>query len=281
VQLPNPSCALQGCSGRIDPEVSFTSSNPDIANFVRQDPQSDNPRKPFIDKGTDKPVADASSGLLCAFNAGTTNVSVESGGLSYTTTVTVRGGSVLRPCGTVPLQNPPRQQVSSSQVGSPSPAPQNEQPQPITPQVVPPPVPPAIVPPPLAAPAPATPPPARPALPPALVGPPAVILPFPVTSARPLPPWGTSPVTSSVSVFQPAVKVEKQREEEEALEHQQSASRYQPGDGRLFGGLLVGIVLSAALGAAALRSRPRRGDRGMALARSYTASTPRRHWRPR
>ncbi|HEX7290630.1 MAG TPA: hypothetical protein VF250_05810, partial [Conexibacter sp.] len=102
VALPNPSCALTGCAGRIDPEVTFSSSDPDIADFVRQDPRSTNPRKPFVDRRTDKPVADASSGLLCAFNPGTTTVTVRAGGLAYATTVTVRGGSVLRPCGTVP-----------------------------------------------------------------------------------------------------------------------------------------------------------------------------------
>ncbi|MDO9409966.1 hypothetical protein, partial [Patulibacter sp.] len=107
VTLPSPVCVgvqrADCATTRIDPEVTFHSSDPDIADFVRLDPASANPRKPFVDPATDKPVPDASSGLMCPFNAGTTTISIESGGLRYQTTVTVRAGSALRPCGTVPL----------------------------------------------------------------------------------------------------------------------------------------------------------------------------------
>ncbi|HEY6779349.1 MAG TPA: hypothetical protein VI111_00245, partial [Thermoleophilaceae bacterium] len=84
----------------------------------------------------------------------------------------------------------------------------------------------------------------------------------------------------SSTVFQPAAKVEQQRDEEEALEHQQSASRYDPGERRIASGLVLGLVLSAALGATALRPRRRPRDRGERLARSYATTTTRRHWRP-
>ncbi|MGX6449748.1 hypothetical protein ACVU7I_17055, partial [Patulibacter sp. S7RM1-6] len=122
VQLPSPLCAAStrdSCAQtRIDPEVTFRSSDPDILDFVRVDPASTNPRKPYIDPATDKPVTDATSGLACPYNAGTTTISISSGGLTYRTTVTVRGGSVLRPCGTVPL-NPAR--FETPQASAPSP----------------------------------------------------------------------------------------------------------------------------------------------------------------
>ena len=101
--FPPDQCLVAGCAARIDPEYSFTSSDPDIADFVRQDPASTNLRKPFLDAG-DKVVTDNTSGLLCPFNAGTTTVTVSAGGYSYSEQVTVLGGSVQRPCGTRPLR---------------------------------------------------------------------------------------------------------------------------------------------------------------------------------
>lgn len=290
VQLPLPSCAQNGCPGRIEPEARFTSSDPDIANFVRQDPASDNPRKPFVDPDTDAPVADASSALLCAFNRGTTTVSVRSGGISYSTSVTVRGGSVLRPCGTVPLAPQRFVRPPPSQPVTPPPPANQPPPGTVDTTVVPPPPPtqpgtlPPVevtVPPPAAVAAPPnspqpSPPPGSP-VPPA--GPPGFPPPRPATSARPIPPSGTSPVTSSATVYQPAAKVERQREDEEALEHQQSASRYLPEDRRVVGGLVLMLVLGTACAGAAVRPRRRHGDRGARLARSYATDT-REHWRP-
>ena len=101
--FPPDQCLVAGCSTRLVPEYSFTSSDPDIADFVRQDPASTNLRKPFLDAG-DKVVTDNTSGLLCPFNAGTTTVTVSAGGYSYSEQVTVLGGSVQRPCGTRPLR---------------------------------------------------------------------------------------------------------------------------------------------------------------------------------
>ena len=48
------------------------------------------------------------SGLFCAYNKGTTTVSIRAGGLSYTLPVTVQAGSVREPCGTVPLKRTAR-----------------------------------------------------------------------------------------------------------------------------------------------------------------------------
>jgi hypothetical protein len=274
VALPNPSCAATGCAGRVEPEVTFTSSDPDIANFVRQDPTSDNPRKPYVDPASDKVVADATSGLLCAFNAGTTTVSVAAGGLTYSTTVTVRAGSVLRPCGTTPL-SPARLAAAAVPTATPAPAPA---PLPATAQPTPSTAPPAPVP---APPPPVAPPAAPPAAPAAVLAtpflPPATTpaslpgtpVPPPGISPRPIPPSGTSPVQSPSSVVNPATKVERQREEEIAPEQQQSAVRYVPGDHRppiLPLGLLV---LAGALAGTAISPRLRRRDRGEELAMSY------------
>ena len=101
--FPPDQCLVAGCAARITPEYSFTSSDPDIADFVRQDPASTNLRKPFLD-ADDKVVTDNASGLLCPFNAGTTTVTVSAGGFSYSEQVTVLAGSVQRPCGTRPLR---------------------------------------------------------------------------------------------------------------------------------------------------------------------------------
>ena len=276
VALPNPSCAGTGCAGRLEPEVRFVSSQPDIADFVRQDPASTNPRKPFVDPATDKPVPDAASGLLCAFNAGTTTVSVAAGGLTYTTTLTVRGGSVLRPCGTVPLspRNLPAQQATAPV--APAPAPSQPQPaQPAAEVTLPAPVPA----PPAATPAAAAPPPPAPFVPPgsnaqAVVG---TIVPPPGLSPRPIPPSGTSPVSSPTSVVQPATRVEKEREEELAPEQQQSAVRYVHGSGNAIPpGAVLALLLAAGMLGAGLRPRTQGRDRGEELAMSYAPPARRR-----
>jgi hypothetical protein len=199
---------------------------------------------------------------------------VTSGGINYATQVTVRGGSVLRPCGTVPAQNPDR--PTTNRPDNPPPPPPAQQPQPTPTEVVlpPPPVAPAVV---VPTARPARPAPSPPPVSPPAALPPAVILP-PLSPARPLPPYGAGPLTGSSTVFQPAVKVERQKEEEEALEHQQSASHYDPGEARLMGGLVVGLILCGAFGFMAMR--PRRRDRGVQLARSYVKPSTRRHWRP-
>lgn len=268
VALPLPTCAGTGCPGRIEPEVRFTSSDPDIANFVRTDPKSTNPRKPFVDAATDKPVADAASGLLCAFNAGTTTISVAAGGLTYSTTLTVRGGSVLRPCGTVPL-NPARFTARPAAAPvAPAPAPPAAQPQPTPPAAVPAPV--AV---PVLPPAPVNQPAATPSVvPPAATPNPtiATVLPPPSLSPRPIPPSGTSPVSSPTSVTQPATKVEKEREEELAPEQQQSAVRYVDGSGNtLPPSAVLALLLAAGMLGAGVRSRAHKNGRGEKLAMSY------------
>src|SRR5262249_36741360 len=71
-----------------------------------------------------KPIADEHSGLFCAYNAGTTTVTVEAGGLASSQPVTVQPGSVEQPCGTVPLHNRPVPvQQAALPVPPPAPAP--------------------------------------------------------------------------------------------------------------------------------------------------------------
>ena len=146
--FPPNQCLIAGCSSRMVPEYSFTSSDPDIADFVRQDPASTNLRKPYLD-ANDKVVTDNTSGLLCPFNAGTTTVTVSAGGYSYSERVTVLDGSVQRPCGTRPLR-PDRFKRAASVAPPPappppSPAPGGSPPVEFTP---PPPPPPPLAPPP-------------------------------------------------------------------------------------------------------------------------------------
>ncbi len=157
--FPPDQCLVAGCAARLNPEYTFTSSDPDIADFVRQDPASANLRKPYLDEN-DKVVTDNSSGLLCPFNAGTTTVTIAAGGYSYSEQVTVLGGSVQRPCGTRPLR-PDRFKRAASLAAPPAPPPPPGTPPGNPPLNFTPPPPPATPPPP-ANPPPPTPTPATP-----------------------------------------------------------------------------------------------------------------------
>jgi hypothetical protein len=239
VEIP-ASCVNQSvCSTQMSPEYRFSSSRPDIADFVKQDPASSNLRAVYLN-AEGKPEPDPTSGLLCAFNSGTTTVSIETGGLSYSVPVTVQKGSVAQPCGTVPRTD----------LAAPAPT------------VTPPPLPPAAQPP-FKSPPGTLPPPVAPQLPVVqtpvstpivtaptpipgshpvpgkiptplqipifgsnpIIGPiPVIIPPAPPAAAEPAPPTGTSPVT------QPAVSPEPEEEEEAAFDlvHHAVAVRHEP-----------------------------------------------------
>ncbi|HXC45724.1 MAG TPA: hypothetical protein VNU24_03895 [Solirubrobacteraceae bacterium] len=285
-EFPPALCRQSDCSSAIEPEYTFTSSEPEIANFVEQDPNSTNLRKP-LQNAEGHVIPDPRSSILCAFNAGTTIVTVSAGGLSYSIPVTVQGGSVQQPCGTVPLSPSHFAVASSSKAAAPaapppSPAPA---PAPIAPPP-PPPVPPALAPVVKAAPKPAP----RVALPlvylpivqlPATGPVPAVPPPPAASFARPIPPGG-----ATVRVF------EEKREEEAAPEQSQAFARYPydapasahasmgiPGGGsaRLaIYGLPLGVLILMA-GAGASIGRRRRRSRGAAFARlslQQTIPTP-------
>lgn len=279
--VPIPSeCHGGRCASGILPDFTFTSSEPDIADFVSQDPSSLNPRTPLLVK--QKPVLNSHSGLLCAFNEGTTTVTVSTGGLAYSQKVTVLGGTAQRPCGTTPLRHLPP--VKGSTPVPPPPALPPTPPS--TPPVAPPPVPPVAT---AAAPAPTpvTPHPPTPTLPPTFFSTPTqfatpivpIVPPPPPLLLQPTPPSGTSSVQ------------EKEEEEEEAVEHSSAAvaERLSGGPARANAALtgsgsggsgvamygLPVLALVAALAAAGLR-RPGRRGRRQRIAYEYTNS-PRRH----
>ena len=268
-------CKGVDCAQFIAPGYSFSSSRPDIGDFVEPEPGNKNPRA--VLQGPDgKPIPDSQSGLFCAFNAGTTTVSITTGGLTYSEQVTVQAGSVEQPCGTVPLKNPP---PASSGVSVP-PAPVSPSPTPAsspTPVSFTPPPPPA---------APAPPPAAKPAVhvvkhvpapPPFFTAPAptvalaAALLPVPPPVPRPIPPAGTS------VVFQTAVAPEEESEEEEATEGVQNMAAYTPEDPRLSPvAPLVLLMIAAAAGVGVAKVRRGSRTRRVQAFAHVNASAPRR-----
>jgi hypothetical protein len=248
--FPPNQCLFAGCAARIEPEYSFVSSDPDIADFVKQDPASTNLRKPFLD-ANDKVVTDNTSGLLCPFNAGTTTVTVSAGGFSYSEGVRVLDGSVQRPCGTRPLR-PDRFTRAAPAAAPPAPPPPPGSPPGNPPLDFAPPAPPQPTPPPTPPPSPEPPvPPVDPFLPIAAATAafvPAILPPPPPPAVRPTPPGG-----APARVYQ----VEEEDEEEAAIEESQAFSRYEPDEGGLtVPPYLLGLVLIAAIGGASVRGGP-------------------------
>jgi hypothetical protein len=268
-------CQGANCAYEVPTQYTFTSSNPDIADFVEHEAASNNPRQVQLGPGR-LPIADSHSGLLCAYNEGTTIVSITTGGLTYSEPVTVRGGSVEYPCGTVPLKNPPRA-VSPSRVAfSPNLGPSGSPPG--SPQIQP------ISPPAPANPAPlspANPAPQPPALflppPPLVTAVPVIIPPLSPSVARPTPPSGTA------QVFEPS-GVTQEEDEEESAEETAGASQFSayhpdehpwPGPWLAFPLLVIvaGAGLSVGRGS---RNRSRRGRRqaarGISVARASVSA---------
>jgi hypothetical protein len=267
--FPPDQCLQANCSSFVKPQYTFTSADPDFANFVQQDPNSTNLRKPL--QGSDsKPITDNTSGLLCPYNAGTTTVTISSGGLSASVKVTVLSGSVAQPCGTVPLSpsrftNPAPVNPAPAPPPTLAPTPAVAPPPPAPPRVPPPnvPLPPLVVPilplPKLPLPPPKVfipPPPQIPALPPLTLAVAAGILappPPPVGAfARPTPPGG-----ATVRVY------EEKREEEAAPEQSQAFAAYHPDQGGdlALAPFVLGIVVLAAAAGASVRTGLRRRDR--------------------
>lgn len=252
---PNPYTAIpevcegSNCAKFIAPTYSFTSSKAEVGNFVEQDPNSINPRAVLQVDG--KPVPDSASGLFCAYNAGTTTVTLTTGGLSYSEQVTVQSGSSEQPCGTVPLLNQPAAEESQSPptVASPTPT---ESPPATEPFL-------ALTPPPalVTQPAPA----ARPhhhvspaSIPPALLAPVVLLAPLraalpppPPQAARPTPPSGTSAVEA----------LEREREEQGAVDLVHNAAVYEPAGNSLPSwSPLALLLIAAAIGSSIRRRRP-------------------------
>ncbi|HTB71304.1 MAG TPA: hypothetical protein VK707_10010 [Solirubrobacteraceae bacterium] len=260
--VPIPAnCVGSQCANGILPEYEFSSSRPDIGNFVEPNEATGNPEAVLL--ANEQPIPDAKSGLFCAYNAGTTVVTIKAGGLSSSLTVTVQAGSVRRPCGTQPLKEPPlAEQQAGAPVPPPAPAPTSAAPT-SSPPPVPVPAPPAPAPP-AAHPAPAAHPPApkpfflQPAPIAALL--PFVPLPVP-TPARPTPPTGSSFVTSPVEA------AEREEEVEEAPESvSNKAVAYRAGEHEPSPLYILGIVVLAAFAGASIRRRPGRGGRQVRVA---------------
>lgn len=293
LSFPAALCQQANCGTRIAPEYRFTSSDPDIADFVAVDPATSNLRKPL--QGADgKVVTDAASGLLCAFNPGTTTLTVSAGGMSFSQQVTVQAGSVQQPCGTRPLSPDRfRRVVEPEGEAAPPPAPAPAPTPAPSPSPAPPPPPPAIAAVlPRAAP---RAPRARP-LPPPFV--PAVFVPGevplkapdqrPIVGAAPPPPatsftTPTPPGGATVRVF------EQKREEEVAPEQSSAFARYDPDEHAPLAPALLGLALIAAFSGTALALGVRRRDRhrprrvapataaARARARADRPSSTRRH----
>jgi hypothetical protein len=266
--IPIPSnCLGASCAEALLPEYTFSSSRTDVGDFVKPNLASPDPHA--VLQGPDgKPIHDGQSGLFCAYNAGTTIVTISTGGLSASLPVTIQPGSVRQPCGTTPLKELPPLAATASVVPPPAPAPA---PAGAAPASSPPPVPLPPAPPltPAAPPAPPTPAPPLPFIPLAAAPTPTLaFVPLPVpTPARPTPPSGTSAVTSPVEV------AEHEEEEEEATEsvsNQAVAYRAQEHEPTPF--YLLGIVLLAALAGASI-SRPRRGRRELRVASATVTTT--------
>jgi hypothetical protein len=247
-------CLGPDCGDAVPTEYTFSSSNPDVGNFVAHEASSLNPRQ--VQLGANKqPIPDPHSGLFCAYNEGTTTISITAGGLTYSEPVTVQGGSVEYPCGTVPLKNPPALE-SPAQAAFPVPELSATNPPPISPQIQ------AIAPPP-AVPvhpkphhhrrSPAPPPLFLPVVAGIALLPPAILPPPPIT-ARPSPPTGTS----SAQVTQSAVAPERQREDQEAIDMVHNMAAYSEEDKRSVPSYLPAVVLLLAFSCAGLYDAKRR-----------------------
>ena len=271
--IPVPeNCVGSSCStSDLFPEYTFSSSRPDVGGFVKPNLATPGNRHAVLLDAKNEPVREpvnpetgveeSTSGLFCAYNAGTTIVTISAGGLAASLPVTVQAGSVRQPCGTVKLKElPARSQPTAVGAPPPAPAPGPSGP---PPAAAPPPIPLPIPPPPL--PALARPAPKL-AVPPfiplaGLSTPPLAIVPPPVpTPARPTPPSGTSAVTSPIEV------AEHEEEEESATESASAqAVAYRASDHEPPVAYLVGLLVLAALAGASAR-RPRRGRRGARVA---------------
>jgi hypothetical protein len=278
---PIPSlCVVQGCQTAVLPEYEFESSDKEVGRFVERNTASSNPHE-VLQNAKGEPIADereagkplaAQSGLFCAFNPGTTTVTIRAGGLSASLPVTVEAGSVREPCGTVPLK--PRAPAEATATPSPPPPPPpttspNVTPASSTPPPVPlPPPPPAVAPVPTRPPPLRTPPPAPFFLPLAASLPAVAFVPPPLPpAANPTPPSGTSAVTSPVEAAQ------KEEEEEEATESvSNQAVAYRTHEHEPAPTYLIGLLVLAAFAGASTGRRSRRRGTKLRIAPATVSS---------
>lgn len=253
-------CQGPNCSYEVPIEYTYSSSQPDIGNFVAHESASSSTVQ--IKLGANgKPIPDSKSGLFCAYNEGTTTVSIAAGGLTYSMPVTVQGGSSEQPCGTVPLEKPPpRYEVANtpfvvSNAGTPSVAPINTQ---ITNLVPPPP--------------PKLPQPSAPLLlsnPAALFAIPPPPLSVATTTPQPTPPSGTAQVPAQSPVSQTVSVAEREEEVEGAYQHVHNMAAYDQPEGESFPTWPIALIVVAAAAGAGLRPRRDRDGPAYAWARGF------------
>ncbi len=262
--IPIPSICDPECSTGLLPEYTFSSSDESIGQFVA--PNTALGAHAVLQGSDGKPVPDPHSGLFCAYNPGTTIVTVTTGGRTASLPVTVQAGSVRQPCGTVPAKKHGVAHAQSAAAPSAPPQPEPTSAGPASGAA------PLLLPAPLAPAQPPAPAPAAPGLPPfvPLAALPAPLIPFvppPVpTPARPTPPSGTSAVTSPIEV------AEREEEQEEAPESvSNKAVAYRPSEQDPAPLYVLGVVVLAAFAGASIRRRPR-GRREEELARATVHS---------
>jgi hypothetical protein len=267
--IPIPSnCVGANCAHGILPEYSFTSSRTDFGEFVEPNLASTDPLA--VEYGPNgKPNPDTHSGLFCAYNAGTTIVTVSAGGLSASLPVTIQAGSVRQPCGTTKLKELPETAAPAPVPPPPAPAPAaSPAPASAPPPVPPPPPPPTVITPAAVVPAHVTPAAVQP--PPFIVTQPLAsfvpsIVPPPIpTPARPSPPSGTSAVEA----------VQREEQEESAPESVgNQASAYRETEHEPVPPYLLGVVVLAAFAGASIRGRTRRRGRAIRVAPATISSS--------
>jgi hypothetical protein len=278
--VPIPAnCIGTRCAEGIFPEYTFTSSRPEIGEFVTPNLDSAEPQAVLLGENG-QPVADPQSGLFCAYNAGTTVVTISAGGLSASLTVTVQPGSVRRPCGTTPLNGLHSQQAApATPPPPPAPAPvptSGPTPASAAPSIALPTAPAPL--PPAPTPRPPAPRPATPLgffLPAPLHQPLLAFVPPPVpTPARPTPPSGTSAVTSPIEVAQHEEDVEEAPDSVSNAAVAYRARDYEPAPA-----YIIGILIIAAAAGAGARRRPRRGRRELGIVTVSSSQERRRRRR--
>ena len=269
VEIPAPNCGAT-C---VSPSYSFTSSEPAVGSFV--EPTGEGSPFPKL-SSSGHPIASSTSGLFCAYNAGTTTVTVTAGLFSYSETVTVQRGSFGRPCGTVPPAGLSAGSASSSHqaqrpvkaTAAPPPPPATAlsavnptlhfiPPPPATPAA---PVAPAAPAPKLAAPAarPSAQPPELPGAPTEQLGVPPAILPAATPPVEPIPP-GAGGYAQSPSAAERREKARKQASQSAFAIRPAGASSQESHSGEEWFYAAVGIatLLALLLSARALPAGPR------------------------
>ena len=268
-------CNGAACARGIVPEYRFRSSDPHYGQFVKRNVNSAKQNAVLYDTHG-KPISEEAEGgkdgLFCAYNATPSgkpiDVVLETGNLSYSLPVTIQGGSVRQPCGTIALA---AKQATAEPAVSPPPVAEGPPTSSAAPTAFNVQLP--------TAPTPTHSPPSPPSvhqflpLAAAVAYLPAFVpVPLP-TPARPTPPSGASPVTSPVEAAQ------KEDEEEAAPESvDAAASAYHPSEHEAPPAFLLGVVVLAAFAGASLRGRrgPRRQIR--VAPATVSASRSQRRW---